>query len=184
MKFFLAACLVLGMALSTSLYAQNYITRNGEARFFSHAPLEDIEAVNKDVGVIVSPALNIVKIVVKIISFQFDKSLMQEHFNENYMETPKFPIASFTGSFLNKEKVNFSNPGTYQTLVTGDLLIHGITRKREIPATLVIQADGKVSVASEFMVKLEDHQIKIPSAVGKNIAEEVKVNFNAVLNKQ
>jgi hypothetical protein len=168
----------------TQAQAQNFSTRAGEAKFFSHAPLEDIEAINKEVGVLVSTANNTVKVVVKIVGFKFEKSLMQEHFNENYLESPKFPVASFTGSFTDKEIIKLGNPGTIQSIVSGDLTIHGITQKREIPCTLTVGADGKVSVSSEFMVKLEDHKIKIPTAVGQNIAEEVKVSFAGVLEKQ
>jgi hypothetical protein len=164
--------------------AQTFSTRVAEVKFFSHAPLEDIEAINKEAGVLVSTTTNTIKVVIKIVGFKFDKSLMQEHFNENYLESPKFPVATFTGSFSDKEKLKLGNLGTIQAIVKGDLTIHGISQPREIPCSLTVDAEGKISVASEFMVKLEDHKIKIPSAVGQNISEEVKVSFSGVLDKQ
>jgi hypothetical protein len=163
---------------------QTFSTRHAEVKFFSHAPLEDIEAINQEVGVLVSTTTNTIKVVIKIVVFKFDKSLMQEHFNENYLESPKFPVATFTGSFIDKEKFKLGTPGTVQAIVKGDLTIHGITQQREIPCSLTVDDGGKVTVASEFMVKLEDHKIKIPSAVGQNISEEVKVSFSGVLDKQ
>lgn len=169
---------------SSFVTAQNFSTRAAEAKFYSHAPLEDIEALNKEVGVLVSIPNNSVKVVVKIVGFTFAKSLMQEHFNENYLESPKFPVATFTGNFSNKEILEIKTPGSYQMMVSGDLTIHGIAAKREIPCTILVGEDGKLNVSSEFMVKLEDHKIKIPSAVGKNIAEEVKVSFSGILEKQ
>lgn len=178
----IASLIFLGF--SSFAAAQNFSTRTAEAKFYSHAPLEDIEALNKEVGVLVSIPTNSVKIVVKIVGFTFAKSLMQEHFNENYLESPKFPIASFTGGFTNKENLDIKTPGTYPMVVSGDLSIHGVTIQREIPCTILVGEEGKLTVNSEFMVKLEDHKIKIPSAVGKNIAEEVKVTFSGILAKQ
>lgn len=184
MKKYCLLSIILFAGFTTYLSAQNFNTRTAEAKFYSHAPLEDIEAINKEVGVIVSGASNSVKVVVKIVGFTFAKSLMQEHFNENYLESAKFPVATFSGSFVNKENLNLETPGTYSMMVSGDLSIHGISARREIPCTLEVGSDGKLKVNSEFMVKLADHKIKIPSAVGQNIAEEVKVSFSGTLNRQ
>lgn len=164
--------------------AQIYISRAAETRFYSHTPLEDIQADNKKGGVIVNMDKNEVRIIIPIIGFIFEKSLMQEHFNENYMETEKFPTASFTGAFSDKSLLNLNPSEEIKTSVKGDLTIHGVTLNCEIPCTLLMNQDQSIQVNSKFEVKLKDHDIKVPSAVGKNIAEVIQVNFSATLNNQ
>jgi hypothetical protein len=180
-KIVLFFVLILGLGM-TDMSAQNFISRTGEVKFFSHTPLEDIEALNTKVAVKVMSEKDSVRIVVPIIGFIFDKSLMQEHFHENYMETKLFPTATFLGRFVENTKPNLHSPGLIQTSVSGELTIHGVTQKRIIPCILNVAEDGKITATSDFMVKLSDHKIKVPFAVGKNIAEEIKVTFSALLS--
>src|SRR5271157_4358881 len=113
---------------SPVLYAQKYLTKNGYIRFYSHASLEDIEAKNNQVNSALDITTGdfIFKVLMK--SFEFKKALMQEHFNENYVESEKYPNANFKGKITNFSEVHFTVPGKYEANVEGDLTIHGITK--------------------------------------------------------
>lgn len=172
------------LVCSTSVsFAQKFVSKTGEATFFSHAPLEDIEAKNQKCGTQFVASSNEIRVVIPIKGFIFEKSLMQAHFNENYMESDKFPVALFNGSIADTSAYKLGIPGEYRVLAKGTLMIHGVKAEREIPCTLTVQEDGKsLIVKTEFPVVLKDHDIKIPSAVGKNLAEEVLVKYNATLD--
>lgn len=172
--------LVLLFTVLQSGYAQvKYKCVDGKAKFFSSAPLEDIEANSEKVSAIFSVEKGEVAAIIPIKSFQFENGLMQEHFNENYMESDKYPKASFSGKIANKES---QLVGTrFQTEVKGKLTIHGVTVERTIPVTMTYLPSGFIKVESKFMVKLEDHKIKIPSIVFQNIAEEVEVTMELIL---
>jgi polyisoprenoid-binding protein YceI len=113
---------------------------------------------------------------IKQTSFVFKDRLMQDHFNENYMETEKFPVAILDMVIV--EDLDFTKDGTYDITLKGTLEMHGVKKEREIKGKLTIKNGQPVNATAEFMVKLADHQIKIPSIVGANIAEEVKVSVD------
>jgi polyisoprenoid-binding protein YceI len=108
-------------------------------------------------------------------SFQFKKALMQEHFNENYVESGKFPKASFTGNVVEPVKVAWDKPGEYPVKVKGKLTIHGVTKEVETDGTITVET-GRITGRSRFIVKPEDYEIKIPQVVRNNIAKEIQVN--------
>lgn len=164
-------------------FAQKFVSKTGEATFFSHAPLEDIEAKNQKCGAQFIPSANEIRVVIPIKGFIFEKSLMQAHFNENYMESDKYPVALFNGYIADTSTFKIGIPGEYKVLTKGTLTIHGVKVEREIPCTLMVQEGIKsLFVKAEFPVILKDHNIKIPSAVGKNLAEEVLVKYTATLD--
>jgi polyisoprenoid-binding protein YceI len=103
---------------------------------------------------------------------------MQEHFNEKYMESEKFPLSQFRGTI--QEKIDLKVAGTYQVTVKGKLTIHGVEQERTITGTITVK-DGKITVQSKFKIKVADHKIEIPSLVATKIAEELDVEVNAVL---
>jgi polyisoprenoid-binding protein YceI len=107
---------------------------------------------------------------------------MQEHFNENYIESDKFPNATFKGKIINLKDINFEKNGTYKAMVEGDLTIHGITKKVKHQGTFEIK-DGKISANAKFPIALKDYEIKIPNTVIKNIAEIVEVTVILSLEK-
>jgi polyisoprenoid-binding protein YceI len=161
--------------LSVQGKAQNkYITRTGTVSFFSSTSAENIDAVNNEAFSLVDVTKGEVAFQVLITGFKFKKALMEEHFNENYMESTKFPKAIFQGSIADPGKVNFKSNGTYTVNVTGDLTMHGVTNKVTIPATINIQG-GKLNATSKFDVRLADYKIKVPSLVSKQVAESVAV---------
>lgn len=156
-------------------WAQKYTTESGIISFFSDAPVEDISATNNAVGSLFDAASGDLVFVVPIKDFQFDKRLMREHFNEKYMETHKFPKASFKGKMTGYE---VAKSGVQEVTVAGALTIHGVTRDIRVKGSVQF-ATGKLIASSKFMVKLADYNISVPQLVWQNIAEdvEVKVEF-------
>lgn len=160
----------------SQIVAQNiYTVESSNIKFFSEAPLENIEAVNTATKGLINVENNKVAFVVPIKGFDFEKDLMEEHFNENYMESEKFPKGSFKGAI--NEDINWKNDGTYDVTVTGVLNIHGVEQTRTIPGKLTLKKN-QIVVDSKFQIKLEDHNIEIPTVVFQNIAEEIDVTVN------
>ncbi|REG91552.1 YceI-like domain-containing protein [Algoriphagus antarcticus] len=173
-------CLVLLICFSSfTLFAQHlYVTTKGNVTFFSDAPLEDIQADNSKTAAILDADKNEIAVQMRIIDFEFPNKLMQEHFNENYLESEKYPTGVFKGKI--KEQNNLTVAGTYQVHVGGTLTIHGVTQKVEVPGTIV--SDGKqLKLDFKFPVKLEDYKIDIPTIVFTKISEIVEVSGSMVL---
>ena len=169
-------CLILVLALTLSVSAQNrYFTKTGHIDFFSHTSVEDIKAVNDQVTSFLDITSGEMVFSVLCRSFQFPKPLMQEHFNENYMESEKFPKASFTGKISDLKAVDFTKPGKYPVKVAGKLTIHGATKDIEADGELAVGTD-KIDGTAVFSVKPEDYDIKIPAVVKANFAESMKIN--------
>jgi len=170
------------LLLTSLLAAQGpLITRDGSTTFFSHAPLEDIEAVNDQTTAAVDFTKGDVVVKMLIKHFTFENALMQEHFNENYMESEEFPSAIFKGTIVTDEVIDLSQDGTYEVNVKGTLTIHGVQQPSETKATITV-AGNTVKAITKFIAKPADFDIEIPSVVVKNIAEEIEVtttlNFN------
>ncbi|WP_420316106.1 YceI family protein [Ekhidna sp.] len=177
LKTFAVAILLLTMKL---VVAQNVlIDKQGVAHFYSEAPLEDIEATNEKAVGAIDLDKGTVAVTMLIKNFHFEKSLMEEHFNENYLESEKYPKASFKGKIANFSSYDFSKPGTITAKANGELEIHGVKRPIESEVTFDIKEDV-IGANTIFKVALEDHKIKIPKLVIKNIAEvvDVDVSFN------
>lgn len=156
---------------------EKYITKTGHVWFYSHTVIEDIEAHSHQVVAIVVPSTASIAVSIPIMSFEFKKTLMQEHFNENYMESAKYPKATFKGVIKDPSTINMAKNGTYKTTVEGDLTIHGITRKIKADSVVVVK-DGKFNVKSKFVVAPKDYDITIGSAVADKIANNIDVNIN------
>jgi hypothetical protein len=157
-----------------------YVCKNTRISLFSSAPIEDIKAVSQTGASVYNPATGELDFSVAIRSFQFPKSLMQDHFNSDYMESDKYQKATFKGTI--KEPVDLTKDGTFPITVTGDLTVHGITQKRTIPGSLSVK-NGVVTMESSFMVKCADHHIDIPRIVFHNIAESIKIDVSATYTK-
>lgn len=165
--------LLLAMIAVTS-YGQRYITKNGNIKFYSETPMETIEAYNKQVNsaLDISTGDFVFKVLMK--SFEFEKALMQEHFNENYVESDKFPNATFKGKIANINDIDFATSGEYKVVVEGELTMHGETQNIQTTGTFQI-SDESINGRSVFTVNPEDYKIKIPNTVVQNIAEEIEV---------
>jgi hypothetical protein len=153
-------------------YCQNYMTKTGFIGFYSKTSLEDIKAENNQVYAVLDPASHHIAFAVLMKGFIFTKELMQEHFNENYVESDKFPKATFSGTCSGN--MDLSKDGTYQVTVKGDLTLHGITKAIETTAQLEVKND-RVQAASAFKLKPEDFNISIPGIVRDKITSEISV---------
>jgi polyisoprenoid-binding protein YceI len=161
------------LSIAMQSKGQLYMTNTGEVSFFSKTPMEDIDAINKSVSSIINTATNEVAVQMRITNFVFPNKLMQEHFNENYLESEKYPSATFKGKI--KESVNLTVPGTYAIEALGSATIHGVTRPIELKCSIV-SIGNNLSLSCQFEIKLVDYQIKIPKIVFAKIAEVIKVS--------
>ncbi len=169
----------LFVLVQLSASAQNYMGKNVKVRLFSSTPVEDIRAVNvKAVAVLVSKTREIA-MQVPIRGFEFDRKLMQEHFNENYMESDKYPFAKFKGTI--DQQIDFSRDGAYDVKVTGILSVHGVDKPRTIPGKVVVNG-GSVQISADFQVACADHRIKIPTLIITKVAEVINIKLDGQLS--
>lgn len=153
-----------------------YYSNNGKVSFTSDAPLELIKASSGTLAGVVKSTDHSFAFSVGVKSFEgFNSALQRTHFNENYLESDKYPKISFEGKII--EDINLLKEGTYSVRGKGKFTVHGVTQERIIPCKLVI-LNGKISISSNFTVFLDDHNIKIPAIVNQKIAEEISVTLN------
>ncbi len=158
-------------------FAQDiWISKNATVNFFSSTVVEDIEAKSSTGASVINAKSGEVIFKVSNTSFRFAKKLMEEHFNENYMESDKFQYSEFKGKI--SETYDLQKDGDYQVTIAGNLSIHGVTKAYSVPATISV-TKGTVSAKTAFKVKIADHGIKVPSLVFKNIAETIDVKIQA-----
>lgn len=152
---------------------------SGVLQFKSNAPLEVIEAKSSKLRGVIDVATQAFAWSVDIISFEgFNSPLQREHFNENYLESTRYPKASFAGKII--EKVDFEKDGTVSVRAKGKLLIHGVEQERIIKGKLEVKG-RKLRIQASFTVPLTDHDITIPKIVHQKIAEEIAVSVDAIL---
>lgn len=181
MKIRLIALLVLALAVQ-GVMAQKYVTKTGKIRFYSDTPMEKIEAVNNQVNSALDVATGQMVFRVLMKSFEFEKALMQEHFNENYVESDKFPNATFKGTVAGLQQLDMTKDGRHQVEVEGDLTIHGVTKKVKTTGTLEAKG-GKIAGRCVFSVAVKDYGISIPTAVVKQIAETIEITVDVTYDK-
>ena len=174
--------LILVLSVSFHIEAQKFFTRAGEISFLSTAMAETIEAKNTSATCVIDLANGNIQLAVLIKGFQFEKALMQEHFNENYMESDQFPKAKFKGKIINIESVDLSKEGNYTIQVKGDLTIHGVTQNVSSTGEINI-LDGQLTTTSSFEVAVADYNISIPSVVREKIAKKVIISIKANLEE-
>ncbi len=164
------------------LSAQRIFTRSANVSFdaTSNASLEEVEAKTNTGTIVIDAATGKVEAAVLMKSFQFKKALMQEHFNENYVESSKYPKAMFKGKFTDTSKVDFAKDGTYKVNLSGNLTVHGMTKPVSAPATITVKG-SKVTAQTGFTVALADYGISIPSLVADKVAKVAKVSFGGAL---
>lgn len=165
---------------SISAKAQLYTGKKDASSiaFFSKAPLEDISATNKNITVVLNTLTNDIQFSVPMISFKFRKPLMEKHFNENYVESDKYPTSIFKGKI--NEQIDYSKDGEHKVSAKGTLNLHGVTKEIEATGTLTIKGN-EVNIISVFKIKVADYNIKVPSLYVQNIAEVVDVTVNVIL---
>ncbi|HTA28152.1 MAG TPA: YceI family protein [Bacteroidia bacterium] len=158
--------------------AQIYMADSCRVNFFSAATIEDITADNTSSKPVMSSATGDIQMSLTNEDFIFKKKLMQEHFNEDYMESDKYPHTIFKGKV--NEKVDYTKDGVNNVTVTGTMNMHGVQKNITIPGTLTIK-NGIIFLSAKFNVKVADYKIKVPSLLGNDIAESVAITFNATM---
>jgi hypothetical protein len=153
---------------------KRFFSEKSNITFFSEGVIEDIKATNTKVTSILDLQSGEVAYLLSPKDFQFEKKLMQVHFNEKYMESEKFPRSTFKGKI---EGLNPTSTGLQQVKAVGQLSIHGVTRDVTVPGTLQIEGNT-VTLKANFMAKLIDYNIKVPQIVWQNIAQEVEVSVH------
>ena len=173
--------IIIYLLFSTQVLAQQFYTNKGKISFFSEAPLEDISAVNENVSAIIDSQTGGFAFRVKIVEFTFPNSLMQEHFNESYLESDKYPLSTFTGVIDNFSDLDLSNE--QNLVVNGSLSMHGISKVAQIKANAKM-INGELHISSTFDVALKDYDIDIPKIMIYKIAETIAVTVEIKLSKR
>jgi len=176
---------LLALVVSIGANAQDkYLTRNAKVRFdaTSSTSPEKIEAINNQGTSIFVAQTGQYEFSVLMQAFEFEKALMKDHFNENYVETTKFPKATFKGTIQDVAKVNFAKDGKYPVVVKGTMEMHGVKKEVTANGTLTI-AGGKVTASSSFKLLLSDFNVTIPNLVKDKIAKEASIIVDATYNK-
>lgn len=174
------ALISMGFTLS---YGQNFTTRSGQVKFKSSTSEEMIEATNNDVAARLITADGKGQFIIPIKSFKFKKALMQEHFNENYMESDKYTKATYNFKVNNWNAVNLSKSGTYNVQTSGDLTIKGVTKKVNILGKIIVTDANHIRIEANFAVSPSAYGISIPKVVENKIAKSIQVSVNTKLTK-
>jgi polyisoprenoid-binding protein YceI len=170
------------MSLSVVMFGQTFMTRTGKISFNATTPgsPEKIEGINNEVANIIDAKTGNIVFQLPVKSFKFEKELMQEHFNENYMESDKFPRAEFKGNITNMNEVNFAKDGAYNANVTGKLTIHGVTKDVTVPGTITVTG-RTIKASAKFTIKLQDYGVTIPGMVADKVAKEATIQLESDL---
>ncbi|MBL0103362.1 MAG: YceI family protein [Bacteroidetes bacterium] len=179
MKRIVIVCLLA--FVSTISFGQNrYFTKNGKVYFDCTTPAspEKIEGTNEKATSIIDASTGAIEFALAMKAFAFERALMGEHFNENYVESDTYPKCSFKGSVENMSAVDLKKDGTYNVKVKGMMTLHGVTKEVEAAGTVTVKGGAIVAAKSEFKIKLADFNITIPSVVKDKIAAEAKIKVD------
>ncbi|MES2622543.1 MAG: YceI family protein [Bacteroidota bacterium] len=179
----IVTCMLIILLTATTLVlqAQIYTAPQGKIHFHSSTPLEDIDAVSSEANCVLDATGRKITAKVEMKSFAFPKPLMQQHFNESYVESDKFPYAILEATIV--EKISFTKSGTYNITLKGTFEVHGIKRERTIKSKLIVHNGQPEKATAEFDVKLADHDIKVPTILVMKVAEIIKVDVSFTFNK-
>ena len=173
--------LMFAIAVSSG-QAQKYFSKTGAITFHSDAPLEKIEATNGNANIVIDAATGAAEMSVLIKGFKFEKALMQEHFNENYMESNQYPKAVFKGTVSDLGPLRSGKDGEFPVTAKGNLTMHGVTKPVTVNGNMIIKGDA-ISVSGRFDVVIADYNIDVPKVVRDNIAKTVTVSVQSALQK-
>ncbi len=179
-NLFLSACAML--LITSCPFAQKYYTKTAKIDFDATAPSspEKIIGTNRSGTCVIDSKNGNMQFVVLMKGFEFERALMEEHFNENYVESNNYPKAEFKGDLKDIDKVNFSKDGTYTVKIKGKLTMHGESNEIETTAKISV-TNGKVSATADFNVKLSDYKISIPGLVADKVAKTAQINISCSL---
>lgn len=170
------------VAAATGVFAQKYMTRTAKVSFDATAQgsPEDIKAINNEVSNILDGKTGEMVFQVPVKSFKFERALMQEHFNENYMESDKYPKAEFKGAVTNMAGADFSKDGNFEVKVTGKLTIHGVTNDVTVPGSVTVKGTS-VTLKAKFVAKLIDYKIEVPGVVADKVGKQAIIAIESTL---
>lgn len=177
MKFILFLALALGLQFQLAAQTK-FLTRTATISFHSRAKIENIDAVHHSVTAATDLEKGLIQFNVNMKGFQFEKALMQEHFNENYVESDKYPNASFKGSFTPNADLTAGKDGSYPVEISGALTIHGVTRNIAARGTFT-RSGSSLKGVSDFTVQLSDYKISIPAVVKDNLSNTISIHVDA-----
>jgi hypothetical protein len=163
-----------------SMLAQKYFTKVGNVSFVSASTMEKIEANTKSANCVLDISTGAVEMAILIKSFNFEKALMQEHFNENYLESDKFPKATFKGTITNIADLNVSKDGKFEGKAKGIITIHGESKPIDTKVNFTVNG-GNLAATTTFKVTLADYKIEIPALVKDNIGKTADITIDAKL---
>lgn len=174
--------LLFAVSANTVVHGQKFFTKTGSINFdaTTSASPEKIEGVNRTVTCVLDAKTGNIQFAVLMKGFEFERALMQEHFNENYVESDKFPRAEFKGAIADNEKVNYAKDGTYAVKVKGKLTMHGESKDVETDGKVTVQG-GKITAIAGFSVLLADFKISIPGLVADKVAKTAQINVTCAL---
>lgn len=158
---------------------QTLESERGYVKFFSSALIEDITAENDKGKSLFNPETGEVVFLIPIPEFEFSKALMKEHFNDNYMESEKYPEATFKGKIIGFQ----TESSRSEAIAEGEMMIHGVKKQVRIPGEILNQKNSLLMKAI-FKVILEDYDIEIPKLMFQKIAEEVEVTVEFEFQNQ
>jgi len=171
--------ILASFAISLFASAQSkYFTKTGRIFFNASSPLEKIEAINDKTTSVIDFSTGQIEFGVLMKAFLFERALMQEHFNENYVESDKFPKAIFKGTIADAASIDKSKDGTYPVKITGKMTIHGVTKDIETMATFTVK-NGALSGVADFKIEAADYDIEIPGVVKDKVAKTISINVQA-----
>ncbi|MBK6834524.1 MAG: YceI family protein [Bacteroidetes bacterium] len=161
--------------------AQIYMAKTSEITFFSEARLENIDAKNTTGKPVMDAKSGRFSVKVSMKGFKFKSGLMEEHFNETYVESDKFPYAVFEGKIKDNDKIDYTKDGVYDVVVEGKMTMHGETKDVTVTGKLTIKGT-QILIDSKFKIKLADYKVIVPSGKLANIAETVDVTIKSTLD--
>ncbi|NML20360.1 YceI family protein [Pseudoflavitalea sp. G-6-1-2] len=180
MKKIPALIFLLIAALPSAWCQGKFYTRTGNISFVTKGVLETVKAENKTVTCVLNSQTGQLQFSVLMRGFEFRKALMQEHFNENYVESEKYPNAQFIGQITGTPLPDLSKDGTYAAKVEGKLTLHGITRDISTESTIIVK-QGQVHATAAFNILLSDYKIKIPALVKNSLSNTVNIAVACML---
>lgn len=175
--------LIAALSIASVSNAQKFFTKTGKITFDATAPKspENIDAVNKNSICVIDAKTGEVQFSVLMKGFEFERALMMEHFNENYVESDKFNKTTFKGTITNNESINYAKDGIYPAKVKGKLEMHGQSKDLETEGKITVKA-GKVQVTANFNAQFDDFKIAIPQLVADKVAKFAKITVDCTLD--
>jgi YceI-like domain len=156
-----------------------YLTRFGLTTLFSATPVVDIEARNSKTSAVIDLNTGQVAVSILMTDFQFERSLMQTHFNESYLETDQYPKAIFTGQLVDYQPGSLQPGAKLTAIAKGELSMHGKLRQVSTPVWLELK-DGRLIGTTRLVISPADYGIEIPLVVRDHIAKAVDVNITLI----